>query len=856
MQPEALSALLKELAATTDPGDAWESFILPGEIIGRFEMVRELGRGGFGVVFEARDRELGRLVAFKAVRPGTSDLGGEQLEREAEAIARLSHPNLVTLFDVGRCDRGPYLVLELLRGQTLAQRLQGGPLPRSEALRVAVEVARGMAHAHAAGVVHRDLKPSNVFLCEGGAVKVLDFGMAHAFGRQRVSGGTPAYMAPEQGSGAHEDERADVYALGVMLYQMLSGQLPFPSETGRATPAPERPAPPELLGHRRLWPVLARMLERDPAARTRDGQAVLQALEPLASARPRGKRVGLWAGAAALLLAAAAVGGILGNRLARPPGAGTPSVAVLPFATLSSDPDDALFAEGIHGELITQLAKVSGLRVIARGSVLGYREGPRDPRHIAAELGVAALLEGTVQRSGQRVRIAVQLVDPAGGHPLWAERYDRDLSDVFAIQSEVALDIAQTLGATLSAGERKALVQPPTRDAEAYELFRRGVYYWQRSVGVEADNQMAEELLAKAAARDASFALAHAWLAIVQTEARGDCAGGKLHAERARALQPELPHAHAATASWLYFCERNYPEALREYEAAVRDAPNDVGLRLGLGELRTLAGHLDAGLADMQEALLRDPRSYLVSVTLAADQARARRYDEAGRTCALARTLAPGDIHALVLCALIPAWRDGDLAPARRAVEELPRDLPNTGDGAWSLYQLFSLLPEQALAFAEAGRLPEPFSTSPHLPRALLSGTALAALGRDREARAAFEEAVPSLRRAVAEAPGWGLQRLFLARALAGVGRGEEAMAELRQAAADTREEGRRTPLLRLTVEIAAAAGQPDWALAALHQVLARPDGLITAAAARVDPRFAPLRADPRFERTLARAPR
>ncbi|HEY6006004.1 MAG TPA: serine/threonine-protein kinase, partial [Anaeromyxobacter sp.] len=197
MAPGALSALLQDLARVADQAPQ-PALPLPGAVIGRFEILREIGGGGFGVVYEARDQKLHRSVAFKLVRPGRFEAGEDLLAREAEVVAQLSHPNLVTLFDVGRCDQGPYLVLELLRGETLHERRRSGPIPAAEAVHVAAEVARGLAHAHGQGVVHRDLKPSNVFLCEDGRVKVLDFGMARAFGRRRVSGGTPAYMAPEQ----------------------------------------------------------------------------------------------------------------------------------------------------------------------------------------------------------------------------------------------------------------------------------------------------------------------------------------------------------------------------------------------------------------------------------------------------------------------------------------------------------------------------------------------------------------------------------------------------------------------------------------------------------------------------------
>jgi len=237
VRPGALTALLKQLIASPEESPALPS-LQPGQVIGRFELVRELGRGGFGVVWEALDRELKRKVAFKLVRPGKGSGGADQLQREAEVVARLSHPNLVTLYDVGRCEQGAYLILELLRGETLHARLDRDPLPIAEAMAIAVDVARGLACAHAEGVVHRDLKPSNVFLTERSGAKILDFGLAHAFGRRRVSGGTPAYMAPEQWEESPEDERTDVFALGVMLHRMLSGEYPFPEDGGKGPGAP------------------------------------------------------------------------------------------------------------------------------------------------------------------------------------------------------------------------------------------------------------------------------------------------------------------------------------------------------------------------------------------------------------------------------------------------------------------------------------------------------------------------------------------------------------------------------------------------------------------------------------------
>ncbi len=284
VKPGALTDLLRQVAATPEGREAEPPPLLHGAVVGRFEIVRELGRGAFGVVYEAKDRELGRQVALKMVRPGRATMEEAKATREAEAIARLAHPNLVTLYDVGRCDSGPYLVFELLRGKTLQERIDDGPLPVQEAVHIAVEVARGLAHAHAEGLVHRDLKPANVFVTNKRQVKILDFGMAHAFGRRRLSGGTPAYMAPEQWEDAPEDERTDVFALGVLLYRMLSGEYPFPEGEGRWSAGPTGAPKLDVPGAPEIADLVDRMLEKTPKGRPRDGAAVLAALTPIEEA--------------------------------------------------------------------------------------------------------------------------------------------------------------------------------------------------------------------------------------------------------------------------------------------------------------------------------------------------------------------------------------------------------------------------------------------------------------------------------------------------------------------------------------------------------------------------------------------
>jgi serine/threonine protein kinase len=290
-----MTSFLNELFAEDGERSGWDAVLRPGAVVGRFELVREIGHGGFGVVWEARDLQLGRDVAFKAMRRrSSSGQPGHRLAHEAAAAARLAHPNIVTLYDMGRGEYGPYLVLELLRGESLERRLAGPPLPAAEVVRISSQVAAGLAHAHAHGVVHRDLKPENVFLCTSGQAKLLDLGIALAVGARNPGGGTPQYMAPEQRRGAPEDERSDVFALGVLMYRMLAGTLPFAEpELAEGDPPPLAvAAAPDLAA------LVRRMLEVDPTRRPRDAGAVLSELEVIgdrlraAAPGPRGQPAG------------------------------------------------------------------------------------------------------------------------------------------------------------------------------------------------------------------------------------------------------------------------------------------------------------------------------------------------------------------------------------------------------------------------------------------------------------------------------------------------------------------------------------------------------------------------------------
>ena len=759
--PGAISALLGELARIpeADLGSAWDRGLAPGAVIGRFELVREIGRGGFGVVYEARDRELGRSVAFKAVRAGgQASLREERVAREAETAARLSHPNIVTLYDVGRCEHGPYLVLELLRGQTLAARLAQGPIPLREALRVAVAVAEAMVHAHGQGVVHRDLTPGNVFLCDDGWVKVLDFGLAHAFGQRRSRGGTPSYMAPEQWRGAPEDERTDVFALGVILHRMLAGALPFPDDEGgkavtgpRAAPVLDVPDVPALGGF------LARMLAKDPVERPRDGAEVLAALSafrrelertssgPPAPVRARRRTprrlVGLIA--AGVLLGAVAAGAFVRWRGSPEPEAGRVTVAVADFANQTGEPE----LNGLSGMLITSLEQSHRLSVLTRVRMLDIlRQLGRSNvdvvdealgRELALSAGVRALVLATIRRFDQLYSIEVKVLDPASSEYLFTLKEEaRGKSSVPGMIDRLSEQTRSRLRESPADvdASRVRVADATTASFDAYQHYFRGE---QLMDATRYEPALAEYRAAIAA--DPTFALAHYQIAYLGEFTGLDTPTRRAEIEAAIRNVERVPEKERLLIqAWKQHMDGRNDEAHARYALAADRYPQDKEVLYMAGDLYFHEGKAAEALPYFERSLVLDPTwepglMHLTDSLAALD----RKEDLLARASWWAEKAPSGASYRALAAAheLAGHWNDA-VAAARRAF-----DLDGSGFSRAALARTLCLVEryQEAEALLRPGAKPTATGTDRAVFPALAA--VLAYQGKRREALRVLDEA-------------------------------------------------------------------------------------------------------------------
>jgi serine/threonine-protein kinase len=639
----------------------------------RYAIERELGRGGMATVYLARDLKHDRLVAVKVLRPELGAvLGAERFLREIQLTARLQHPHILPLLDSGEAGGLLYYVMPYVEGESLRDRLQHeGQLPLEDALRLTGEVAEALDYAHGQGIIHRDIKPENILISRGHAL-VADFGIALAVkqagaGRLTETGlslGTPAYMSPEQASAEPRlDGRADQYSLACVVYEMLAGEPPYTGPTAQAIVAKRMGEPaPHLSIVREVPPALeravTRALSRAPADRFGCVRGFSEALAKAPAAlegseRPRG-HVFAWAGAAASVLAVIAVGWGVGRHNPRAGdallGLSSPrSVAVLPFHSLSADSSDGYFAAGISEDVSSQLARLSGLRVVAHTSARAVAMRTTDSREIGTALGVAALLEGSIRRAGDQIRVTARLVDARTGAQLWAEDYDRTLRDVLGIQREIAEHIAAALNATLTPGEKAGLVVPRTADPEAYRLYLLGHHHFARYTPPAIRRSI--EYFEQAIARDSGFAPAYAALADAQVflvlwgRARPHALMPAARAAAARALNVDstLGDAHTALGLIAAAYDWDWDAAETHFRRAIELSPNSAYAHMWYGSfvLSPLGRH-DEALTELRRAVELDPVSLPVRWNLGCRYYFARQFNEAVVELQRALELDPG----------------------------------------------------------------------------------------------------------------------------------------------------------------------------------------------------------------------
>jgi serine/threonine protein kinase/Tfp pilus assembly protein PilF len=601
-----------------------------GKKIAHYKIVEKLGEGGMGEVYLADDTKLKRRVALKFLPAqfASDEEFKTRFRREAQAAAALNHPNIITIHEVGEHENRPFIAMEYVEGESLKDLIVGRKLSISGAIDIATQMCEGLAKAHHADVVHRDIKSHNVIVDKDNRVRILDFGLAKLkrnamLTRIGTTVGTTAYMSPEQARGEEVDQRTDIWALGVVLYEMLTGQMPFKGEHDQAVIHSLLNSEPQPITDLRsdlpmeLEQVLSRALAKDPKERYQQAGEVLTDLRSI--------KEGFESGVTRTFLTGAP---------------SSPSIAVLPLKNLSADKEQDYFCDGVAEEIINALTQVESLRVVARTSAFSFRDKQMDIREIGKKLNVGTVLEGSVRKAGNQVRITAQLINVADGYHLWSEKYDRNIGtlccpeDIFAIQDEISLVIVEKLKVKLLKGEKTRLVKRHTDDLDAYNLYLKGRYFWNRRTEESLNRSI--EYFNQAIERDPGYALAYAGLAdsyvtlqdYTSVSPKVTLPKAKEAAHKALEIDSQLAEAHNSLAQ-VMFREWDWGGAEREHKRAIELNPNYASAHHWYALLLAYAARFDEAVAEMKRAWELDPLSLIINRNLGLVLYFARRYDQA-----------------------------------------------------------------------------------------------------------------------------------------------------------------------------------------------------------------------------------
>ena len=646
--------------------------ISTGQKLGDYEVQELIGSGGMGEVYRARDTRLGRDVAIK-VLPGLWSHDRDRLrrfEQEARAAAALNHPNILAVFQMGTYEDAPYLVSELLEGATLREQLTRGPLPMRRAIDYGVQIAHGLAAAHEKGITHRDLKPENLFVTKDGRLKILDFGLAKLTQRRAISDqsaptvsaptepgmvmGTVGYMAPEQVRGSTADHRSDIFAFGAILYEALTGKRAFQKPTSAETMSAilnEEPIPVSQLAQNlplALQKVVHRCLEKNQEQRFQSATDLAFALQALVESGPgiaaseselkvriSPRRMTAMGGAVLLVALLVWFGeGKLREGL-RPRAPHIQSLAVLPLQNLSGDPAQDYFADGMTEELTADLSKIGAVRVISRTSAMRYKSANKSLPEIARELNVDGVIEGSVQRVGDRVKITAQLIHAPSDSHLWAESYEGNLGDVLALQDNVARSVANEVKVKLTPPELTRLSSSRAVNPEAYEAYLKGRYYWSKRT--PEGEQKGLEYFQHAVALDPGYAPAYSGVAdsYIVLGAHGHLPmqdtfpKARAAAMKALELDEGLAEAHVSLGTVKTFYDWDWSGSEREFRRALELRPNYSTAHHWYAHYLAAVGRVDEAVAEMKQARELDPFGITVNVWLAATRYYSRQYDQA-----------------------------------------------------------------------------------------------------------------------------------------------------------------------------------------------------------------------------------